>query len=98
MAQSFRVVGPRALVKKIENQLASRTIEVIQFREHEPSQFGVVLAVGKGDKLDSGVIMPMEVKAGDTVILKKLCGTPVTFNGEGCHLVSRDDMVAVVEL
>jgi len=97
MATHFKVMGSRALVKRIENSLQSRTIEVIQYQA-EPSQFAVVLAVGPGDKLDNGRTFPMDVKQNDVVILKKLCGTSVFVNGEACQLVMREDLLAVIDL
>lgn len=97
MTQTFKVLGPRALVKKLDNQLQSQSITVVQFTE-EPSQFAVVLAVGRGTKLDSGRVLPMDVAVGDTVVIKKLCGTPVFINGEVCHLVMREDMLGVLAL
>jgi chaperonin GroES len=97
MPTTFRVMGSRVLVKKLDNPLQSQTIEVVQFTE-EPSQFAIVLAVGPGTKLDNGRVLPMDVQAGDTVVIKKLCGAPVFINGEACHLVMRDDCLAILEL
>jgi chaperonin GroES len=97
MATHFKVMGPRALVKRLENTLQSSKIEIIQYQA-EPSQFAVVLAVGPGDRLDNGTVKPMEVKQNDVVVLKKLCGAPVFVNGEACALVMRDDLLAVIDL
>lgn len=98
MSTTFKVWGPRALVKRVENQLKSSVIEVITYGEQEPSQFALVLAVGPGSVRDDGTVFPLEVMPGDTVIMKKLCGTPVFLNGEMCHLVMRDDLLAIVDL
>jgi len=97
MSTHFKVMGSRALVKRLPNQITSNTIEIVQYQE-EPSQIAVVLAVGPGSKLDNGRIFPMDVKAGDTVVMKKLCGTPVVVNGEGCFMVVREDLLAVIDL
>jgi chaperonin GroES len=96
MDTTIKVVGSRALVKRLDNPLESETIEVVQFAE-EPSQFAMVLAVGPGDKLDNGRVIPMEVQPGEIVIIKKLCGTPVLFKGMDCHFVTRGDLLAVLD-
>jgi chaperonin GroES len=85
-------------VKRVDNQIKSSVIEVITFGEAEPSQFALVLAVGPGSKREDGSLFPLEVQPGDTVILKKLCGSSVFLNGEACHLVMRDDLLAVIDL
>jgi chaperonin GroES len=97
MATTFRVMGPRALVKRVENQLRSQTIEVVQFEE-EPSMFAIVLAVGPGDRLNDGRVIPMDCRPGDTVIIKKLSGSPLYVNGEACFLVMREDVLATLDL
>ncbi len=99
MARNFQVVGARVLIKRLENQLASSTIQVVQYGQQEPSMFALVLAVGPGSRARNGVdYIPMDVVPGDTVILKKLCGAPVVFNGEACQMVMREDLLAVVDL
>ena len=68
-------MGPRVLVKRLDAPaLQSSLIEVIQQHE-EPSQFAVVLAVGK---LEQGGI-----EIGDTVVTKGFAGAPLEIIFEG---------------
>lgn len=63
----------------------------------EKSAFAEVLAVGKGTVSDAGVLIPIEVKAGQKVLLQKNRGVEVTIDGETYLLVKEDDILAVIE-
>lgn len=58
-----------------------------------------VIAVGKGDVArDSGEPIPMEVKIGDVVLLRReLPHLPLIVNGEPCKLIREGDIEAIVE-
>lgn len=86
-------MGPRVLVKRLaEAPLKSSLIEVVQMHD-EPSQFSVVLAVGK---LKQGGI-----EVGDTVVTKAFVGAPLEVEIEGqameAFMLMESDCLAVVE-
>ncbi len=81
----MKVLGPRALVKRITLETKSSLIEVVEFSA-EPSQFALVLAVGK---------VP-DVQVGDTVLLTRYCGASINSDDE--TMVMADDILAVVDL
>ena len=88
----IRVLGQKVLIKRIEQPaLKSSLIEIIEFAP-EPSQFGLVLAVGNAPVV--------EVKVGDVVVLKQFSGAPVTFdmNGEEVEafVMMNEDLLAIV--
>lgn len=94
---TFRVTGARALIKRMDSELVSRSIEVIQYTK-EPEMFAIVLAVGPGSRTRDGQsYIPMGVRPGDTVIVTKNSGAPVFMNGEACQIVGREDLLAVVD-
>ena len=83
---------------------------VKQMKADEVTSFGLVLpdkdekkaeaevvSVGPGKMLDNGQLAPMQVKAGDKVILKNWGGEKVELNKEEYKIVSQDDILAVVE-
>ncbi len=98
----MRVMGNRVLVKRInQTQLKSKYLEIIQ-SDREPGQFALVAAVGPGKQMQNGNYIPIEVRAGDVVILAKYSGAPVTLkNPDGStqdyHLVDGDDVLAVAK-
>jgi co-chaperonin GroES (HSP10) len=67
--------GPRVLVKRLaEASLTSSLIEVVQLHDN-PSQFAVVLAVGK--------LVHGGIEIGDTVATKSFVGAPLEVEVEG---------------
>ena len=83
---------------------------VKQMKADEVTSFGLVLpdkdekkaeaevvSVGPGKMLDNGQLAPMQVKAGDKVILKNWGGEKVELNKEEYKIVSQEDILAVVE-
>ena len=87
----LKVLGPRAVVKRLDRkEHKSDVLEIVEFNP-EPSNFALVLAVGK---------IP-DVKVGDVVILKRYCGaqTTIDFNEQPTDvvIVTDEDMLAVVE-
>jgi len=92
----MRVLGNRVLVKRIEDKtLTSKYIEVITSGPQEPGVFALVYGVGPGRRMQDGRYIPIEVKTGDVVILKKYAGAPITVAGEDLQLVDADDVLAV---
>ncbi|MBN2105695.1 co-chaperone GroES [bacterium] len=62
----------------------------------EKPQRGKVVAVGPGKASDSGQIVKMTVKVGDTVLYGKYSGTEVTVDGEEYLIVRESDILAIV--
>ena len=61
------------------------------------SDFAEVIAVGEGRRLNSGDLLPMSVKVGQTVMFNKYAGTEINTE-EGKFLVLKDtDILAIVE-
>jgi len=46
--------------------------------------------------LDSGKVIPLEVKAGDRVLIGKFSGTEVTIDGEELVIVREEEILAIV--
>ena len=61
------------------------------------AQQGEVLAVGPGRRAEnSGELIPMGVKAGDTVVYSKYGGTEITVDGEDLLILSSRDVLATI--
>ena len=81
-ATKIVVKGARVLVKE---QKLSQTTEsgiIIQGREKEHTNQGIVLAVGEGAILEDGTLVPVRVKVGDKVMYTAFSGSPITKAGD----------------
>lgn len=64
----------------------------------EKPQFATVLAVGEGTLNEStGERVPLDVKAGDRVILSKWGGTDLKLDGDEYLIVNASDILAIVD-
>jgi chaperonin GroES len=62
----------------------------------EKPQQGKVVAVGSGRR-EKGKVLPLDVRAGDTILFAKYSGAEVKLDGED-HLILREDyMLGIVE-
>ncbi|MET0902773.1 MAG: co-chaperone GroES [Acidimicrobiales bacterium] len=71
---------------------------VIPDTAKEKPQQGEVLAVGPGRRSDqTGEIIPLDVKVGDTVVYSKYGGTEITDGGEDLLILNGRDVLAIVK-
>ena len=62
----------------------------------EKPQKGEIVAVGPGKASDTGEIIAMSVKVGDSVLYGKYSGTEVTIDNEDYLIVRESDILAVI--
>ena len=89
-------LGDRALVKPLalEETTASGII-IPDTASKEKTDRGEVLAVGEGKLDESGKRIPMQVKAGDTVLFS--WGEKVEIDGEDYYLVSESNILGIIK-
>jgi chaperonin GroES len=58
---------------------------------------GEVIAVGPGKRREDGVIHPLGVKAGDTILFAKYAGAEIKINGADFLMMREDDVLGVYE-
>ena len=63
----------------------------------EKPQQGEVVAAGRGRTAKDGKVIPLEVKAGDTVLFGKYSGTEVKIDGEDLLIVREDELLGIIE-
>jgi len=87
----------RVLVTIDEGEQTTASGLVIPDTAKEKPQQGTVVAVGQGKRSDAtGDIIPLDVKAGDTVLFSKYGGTEVKVGGVDYLILSARDILAVV--
>ncbi|MFQ3339892.1 MAG: chaperonin GroES [Gammaproteobacteria bacterium] len=93
----LRPLHDKVLVKRTEeDETSSGGIILSAAAKEKPSQ-GEVIAVGPGKKLESGDLVPVNLKAGDTVIFGQYGGNEVKLDGEDYLILSESDIFGVIE-
>ena len=91
-------LGDRVLIKELEAETTEKTAGGIfipdTVKEDRGSKKGEVLAVGSG-KYDDGVLVPMEVKVGDTVLYQ--WGDTIKIKDEEYVVVSESSLIAIIK-
>ena len=64
--------------------------------KEKPSQ-GEIIAVGPGGRDESGKLIPIDLKVGDTVLFGKWSGTEVKIDGQDLLIMKESDIMGVVE-
>jgi chaperonin GroES len=96
LSTKVKPLGDRILVRRVEEDEVMRSGIIIPETAKEKPQQGQVLAVGPGRLSDEGKRIPMEVKAGDRILMGKYAGTEVKLDGEECLILREDDVLAVI--
>jgi chaperonin GroES len=93
----IRPLQDRVIVKRVEEEEKTKGGIIIPETAKEKPMEGKVTAVGKGKVLEDGKIHPLEVKAGDRVLIGKYAGTEVKIDGEEHLIMREDDILGVIE-
>lgn len=80
--------------KKAEDKTASGII--LPDTAQEKPQEATIVAVGPGKASDSGTIVKMTVKVGDSVLYGKYSGTEVTVDGTEYLIMRESDILAIL--
>jgi chaperonin GroES len=97
MAKSkFRPLHDRVVVRRIEAQEKTKGGIIIPDTAQEKPQEGEIIAVGPGGRDETGKLIPIDVKAGDTVLFGKWSGTEVKIDGEDLLIMKESDIMGVV--
>jgi chaperonin GroES len=93
----IKPLGDRVLVKRIEPAEEVRGGIIIPDTAKEKPQEAEVVAVGDGKLDDNGKRLPMNVKAGNTVLIGKYSGQDIKINDEEHTILREDEILAIVE-
>ena len=94
---NVRPLRDRVLVKRVEQQEQRIGGIIIPDTAKEKPQQAKVVAVGNGRVNDDGKVFPLEVKAGDYVLIGKYAGTEIKLDGEEYLIVREDEILGVAE-
>jgi len=86
----------RVLVRRVESDEKTKGGLIIPDSAKEKPAEGEVIACGEGLRKDSGELIPMAVKAGDTVLFGKWSGTEVTIDGAEMLMMKESDIMGII--
>ena len=93
---NVRPLSDRVLVKRIEAEEQVRGGIIIPDTAKEKPQQAEVIAVGPGTMDDDGDRLPVDVKAGDRVLIGKYSGSEIRIDEEDYVILREDEILAVV--
>jgi chaperonin GroES len=94
---TFRPLGDRVLIKRVEEEAKTRGGIIIPDTAKEKPQEGEVIAVGPGARDDAGRIQPLDVKPGDRILFGKWSGSEVKLDGQDLMIMKESDILGVLD-
>ena len=94
---NVRPLHDRIIVQRLEEGEQKIGGIIIPDTAKEKPQQGKVLAAGNGKSKDNGKRMPLDVRAGDTILFGKYSGQEIKLDGKEYIIMREDDVLAIVE-
>ena len=93
---NVRPLQDRILVRRVEEVEKTRGGIIIPDSAKERPLEGKVIAVGSGKRTEEGVLVKLDVKAGDRVLFGKYSGSEVKLDGEEYIIMKEEDVLGVL--
>jgi chaperonin GroES len=93
---NVRPLQDRVLVKRVEQEEQVRGGIIIPDTAKEKPQQAEVIAVGPGKTDDDGDRIPVDVKAGDKILIGKYSGSEIRIDEEDYVILREDEILAVI--
>jgi chaperonin GroES len=94
---NVRPLHDRIIVQRLEEGEQKIGGIIIPDTAKEKPQQGKVIAVGTGKTKDDGKRLPLDVKAGDTILFGKYSGQEIKLDGEEYLIMREDEVLGVIE-
>ena len=93
----FRPLHDRVVVKRVDEDAKTKGGIIIPETAQEKPMQGKIIAVGPGARDESGKLVPLDVKKGDTVLFGKWSGTEVKIDGDELLIMKESDIMGVLD-
>jgi chaperonin GroES len=93
---SFRPLGDRVLVKRVEEETKTKGGIIIPDTAKEKPQEGEIVAVGPGARDEAGKRIEPDVKPGDRILFGKWSGQEVKVDGQELLIMKESDVLGVL--
>ena len=94
---NVRPLHDRIIVERLQQSVDRIGAIIVPDSAKEKPQLGKVLAAGLGKSNKGGKRVPLDVKAGDTVLFGKYSGQEIKLEGVEYLIMKEDDILAVEE-
>jgi chaperonin GroES len=92
-----RPLHDRIIVQRIDEGEQKIGGIIIPDSAKEKPQQGKVVSAGDGKVKDDGKRIPLDVKAGDTILFGKYSGQEIKLDGEEYLIMREDEVLAVID-
>jgi chaperonin GroES len=96
MSMKLMPLYDRILVRRLEEEEATRAGIVIPDTAKDKPQEGEIVAAGKGKVNEKGRLLPLDVKEGDRVLFGKYAGSEIKIEGEEFLIMREDEVLGVL--
>ena len=94
---NLKPLSSHILIQPLEDEKMTKSGLVLPENASEKPTKGKIISVGPGKKNEKGELIPMSVKAGDTVLFKKYGPDEIEVDGIKYLIGEEDDVLAVIE-
>jgi chaperonin GroES len=92
---NIRPLYDRIVLQRIKEEETTRKGIIIPDSAKEKPQEGLVIAAGRGKRLEDGSLANLDVKAGDRVLFGKYSGNEITLDGSEYIIMREDDVLGI---
>ena len=92
----FRPLHDRVLVRRVEAEEKTSGGIIIPDTAKEKPQEGEVVAAGPGARDENGKLVPLELKAGDRILMGKYSGSEIKIDDVDYVILREDEILAVI--
>ena len=92
-----RPLHDRIIVRRDEEGEQQRGGIIIPDTAKEKPQRGTVIAAGNGTLKESGMRVPLDVKAGDVILFGKYTSQEIKLDGQEYLIMRENEVLAVIE-
>jgi len=96
MTISLKPLGNRVLVEPIEEDDMTAGGIYLPENAKEKPQRGTILAIGPGDRDESGKRIPMDVSVGEQVLFAKYAGSEIKLDGKKLLIMRENDLLGII--
>ncbi|GAN89294.1 co-chaperone GroES [Gluconobacter thailandicus] len=93
---TFRPLHDRVVVRRLTGEEKTAGGIIIPDTAKDKPTEGEVVSVGPGARNEQGLIVALDVKAGDKVLFGKWSGTEVKIDGEELLIMKESDIMGVI--
>mmetsp|Transcript_7787 Transcript_7787/g.4153 ORF Transcript_7787/g.4153 Transcript_7787/m.4153 type:complete len:96 (-) Transcript_7787:117-404(-) len=93
----LRPLHDRILVERVEETTQTKGGIIIPDSAKEKPAEGKVVAAGNGKVGDDGKRIPLEIKAGDSILFGKYSGSEVKIEDDEFLIMREDDVLGIIE-